>query len=334
MRRAHSSRRTVRFWRRWATSSRSSAALVSGGGAPSPGRPPRIQPSVASGSRGAPGSMPGASASGRGLGPTTSTAMSSRGRPPAASSTASWIRWATVSAAEAAAAREQRGEVAVAEDLLATGPDLGDPVGVEHDQLARRELDLDVGEHRVDVGPEQRAQPPDGLDHAGVPHHERQRVPAAGQDHARARVADLEVAVGDGAEAAVVARVAQRAVQQREHRAGPRLVGRRRAQRVARERGDRRRLGTLAADVSDQRGDTMVAGREEVVEVAADLDPLARRDEAHRRGQARRWRGCSAAAASAAAPARCGARAYRPATWRSPRRRAGRAGRGSPRRAG
>ena len=68
----------------------------------------------------------------------------------------------------------------------------------------------------------------------------------------------LELAVGDGAEAAVVARLAQRAVQSGEDGARPRLVGGGRAQRVARERGDRRRLGALAADVADQRGDPAV----------------------------------------------------------------------------
>ena len=64
-----------------------------------------------------------------------------------------------------------------------------------------------------------------------------------------------------------------------------RLVRGGRAQRVARERGDRRRLRALAADVADQRRDAAVARREDVVEVAADLDPLAGRDEPHGDGE-------------------------------------------------
>ena len=137
---------------------------------------------------------------------------------------------------QAGAAREQRGEVAVAEDLLAPRAHLGDPVRVQHEQIARGEPDLDVGEHRVEVGAQQRAELPGGLHGARAPQHERQRMAAARELHAQAVLPALEAAVRHGAEAAVVARVAERPVQQSEDRARARLVLGRGAQRVARER--------------------------------------------------------------------------------------------------
>ena len=115
--------------------------------------------------------------------------MSSRGRPLAASSTASWTRWATASAGSPRAAREQRGEVAVAEDLLAAGAHLGHAVGVEDDSSPGARSTVDVGQDGLDVGAEQRAEPPDRLDGARAAQHERQRVAAAGQQHPRARLA-------------------------------------------------------------------------------------------------------------------------------------------------
>ena len=128
---------------------------------------------------------------------------------------------------------------------------------------------------------------------------------------------DLHVGVGDGAEAPVGDLLAQRAVQQREHAARAVLVGGRRAQRVAGERGHRRRLGALALDVADQRGPAAVAGAEEVVEVAAELDALAGGVEAHGGGEARAPRAARPAAASAAACARSCARAGTGGRWRS-----------------
>ena len=212
--------------------------------------------------------------------------MSSRGRPPAACEHRLLDVLGDRLGVLPGAAAQQRREVAVAEQLLAPGAHLGDAVRVEDDQLAGRELDRHVGQHRLDLGAEQRPEPADRLDRAGRAQHERQRVPAAGERHAGAARVQLEVAEGDGAEAAVVARLAQRAVQMGEDGGRPRLVLGGRAQRVARERGDRRRLRALAADVADQRGDPAVARGEHVVEVAADLDPLAGGDEAHGDGEA------------------------------------------------
>ena len=81
-----------------------------------------------------------------------------------------------------------------------------------------------------------------------------------------------------------------------------------RAERVARGRGQRRGLGSLAADVGDHRV-RRAAGDEHVVDVAADLHPLARRAVARRDLERRRCPGGAPAAASAAASARCRARA-------------------------
>ena len=61
---------------------------------------------------------------------------------------------------------QQVREVAVSEHLLPRRAHLRDAVRVEHDQVAGRELDRDVGEHRVDVGAEQRPELPDRLDGA------------------------------------------------------------------------------------------------------------------------------------------------------------------------
>ena len=69
----------------------------------------------------------------------------------------------------------------MAEHLAPAPAHLGDAVGVEHEHVARLELDGDVGEQRLDVGAQQRAEPPDGLDAAVRVHDERQRVAAAGQ---------------------------------------------------------------------------------------------------------------------------------------------------------
>jgi len=55
---------------------------------------------------------------------------------------------------------------------------------------------------------------------------------------------------------------------------------------VAGERGDRGGVGALALHVADQRRVGAAAGLVEVVEVAAELDPLAGGTEADRGGQA------------------------------------------------
>ena len=87
--------------------------------------------------------------------------MSSRSRPSEAVITAASTRSATASGGSPAHVSQQGHQLAVAEDLLATPPDLGDAVGVEHEHLAGAERHGDVGQQRLDVGAEQRAEPPD-----------------------------------------------------------------------------------------------------------------------------------------------------------------------------
>ena len=214
--------------------------------------------------------------------------MSSRNRPSEAAITAASTRSATASGGSPAQVSSRATSSPVAEDLLAPAPDLGDAVGVEDEHVAAVERDGDVGQQRLDVGAEQRAEAPD-RGHAAVGvHDERQRMAAARQLEADPVAPDPQVGVTDGAEAALVAGlVAQRAVQQREDAGRADLVGRRGAHRVAGERGHRGGVRALALDVADQRRPRAVAGREQVVEVAAELDPLAGRPEADGGAQAR-----------------------------------------------
>ena len=183
--------------------------------------------------------------------------------------------------AQAAARLQQLDQLLGAEHLAPLAPHLGDAVGVEDEHVALLELDDDVGEQRLGVGAEQRAEPADLLDAAVGVHDERQRVAAAGQLEPHVAGHDLHVGVGDRAEAPVGDLLAQLAVQQRQHAAGAVLVGGGGAQRVAGQRGDRGGLRALALDVADQRRPAAVAGAVEVVEVAAELDALAGGVEAH-----------------------------------------------------
>ena len=104
---------------------------------------------------------------------------------------------------------------------------------------------------------------------------------------------------------------------------------------VAGERGQRRRVDALAADVADRDPPGAVADRERVVEVAADLDALARRTRAGPPGRARARPAARAAAATPAGSARPCARARRAARGRArspPARRARSAARAGRRR--
>ena len=107
--------------------------------------------------------------------------------------------------------------------------------------------------------------------------------------------------------------------------ARPSRVQRRGAQRVAGERGDRGRLGALAADVADHQRPVAAAGREAVVEVAADLVAVAGGEVARGELDARDRGQLAAGAASAAA---CGRSGRAPRTAARCRARARRAGRG------
>ena len=280
MRRAHSSRSCVRFSRRCATSSRSSAALVSGA-APSPaGGKSDVSHPFSSVARGAPGACQARRH--RALGAQRQDRDVVARLPGGGGQHGLLDALGDRVGGQPDARAQHLDQLAVPEHLAPAPADLGDAVGVEHDHVAGRELDGHVGQLRLDVRAQQRAEPPDRLDAAvarttngsGCP-------PQASVSRAPLR-RDVQVAVGDGAEAPVGALLAQRAVQQREHR---RAAARRppRAQRVARQRGHRRGLGALALHVADQHRVGAVARREQVVEVAADLDALAGRPEAHRR---------------------------------------------------
>ena len=130
--------------------------------------------------------------------------MSSRSLPSEAVITAASTRSTTASGGSPAHVSSKATELPVAEDLLAAPPDLGDAIRVEHEHLAGAERDRDVGQHRLDVRAEQRAEPPDRGD-ASV------RVTTSGSGcppHASSTpdpvVADAQVGVTDGAKAALV----------------------------------------------------------------------------------------------------------------------------------
>ena len=114
---------------------------------------------------------------------------------------------------------------------------------------------------------------------------------AARDRHPRRRAREVEVGEGDRREAPRRVGLAQHRVRQptqdRRRRAPPHGG---RAHRVARQRGHRGRLGALAADVADDRVPLVLRGGEHVVEVAADLEPFARRPVVGRQLQPRHIR--------------------------------------------
>ncbi len=149
--------------------------------------------------------------------------------------------------------------------------------------------------------------------------------PAAARTAVDAVLARGQRRVHHRAEAVIEAVAQQRLVELGEH--GPRasrvLGGG--PQRVAGERGERGRLGALAADVADHEPPVAAAGREAVVEVAADLVALA-----GRAGSARRARrpGCAGARGGGATAGACGRRGRARRTAARCRARARRGGRG------
>ena len=93
----------------------------------------------------------------------------------------------------------------------------------------------------------------------------------------------LDAGQGGGAEAQLGVLGADRVVQGAEDLARCALRRGRGPDRVPRQGGQGRRLGTLAADVADHRGPGARAAAEDVVEVAAHLIGLASRQEKYRR---------------------------------------------------
>ena len=115
--------------------------------------------------------------------------------------TAASTRSATASGGSPGARAQQLRQLGSPNTLAPAPAHLGDAVGVEQQHFAGPELDGDVVELRLDVGPQQRAEPPDRLDAPVGMHHERQRVPAARQLDLEAAGADPQVRVRDRAEA-------------------------------------------------------------------------------------------------------------------------------------
>ena len=101
-------------------------------------------------------------------------------------------------------------------------------------------------------------------------------MPAARHREPDRRARDVEVHAGDRAEAVVGLLAAQHHLADPAQDRGRRAAADRRgADRVARQRRHRGGLGALALHVADDREPVAVGGREDVVEVAADLVALA-----------------------------------------------------------
>ena len=180
---------------------------------------------------------------------------------------------------------QQRPQPLLAEHL-ALAPRLDHAVGVEHQRVARRELGLLVVHAHLGEGAQDGARPPERLDLAPGPDHQRQGVARARHGRGHRRAADGEARVRDGREAVLQAALGDdRLVQALQGGARLGLIAGERAQAVAQQRGERRRLDPLAAHVADHRHAGR-AGGEEVVEVAADLHPVAHGGVARGRLQA------------------------------------------------
>ncbi len=169
--------------------------------------------------------------------------------------------------------RADRGDDAVLAEAPAVDPArVLDPVGAQDEQVARAQLELDLLELRVGLDAEQRPVHHDLLRLARARAHEQRiRVAAGGEADREAVAAALERRAADGDERGVGRLAPQRLVEEDEHRLRAVLARGDRAQRVAREAGQRRRRAALAGDVADGDQPALRAGLEEVVEVAADL---------------------------------------------------------------
>ena len=158
--------------------------------------------------------------------------------------------------------------------LGAVDAGLGQAVGVEQERVARAEAQGGADEGGLG---QQADDLPAGhllVAHGAVGAHQHRRgVPAGGQDDVAAVGRRREHAEHDAAEA--VGRLDPLAVQRRvelgQHGDRVGVVDRRRAQRVAGQRGHDRRARAVAAHVADEQRPPAVVQPEQVVEVAADL---------------------------------------------------------------
>jgi hypothetical protein len=149
-------------------------------------------------------------------------------------------------------------------------------VGEEQEQIAGVEVDVALAEVGLAQAADDRAAQLEALDPTAGAQDRRRQMPAGGERHPGAVLVGADARVEDGAEApAGVELRPQRPVEQLEVLARVHEPQRRRAQRVARQRRERRGLGALAGHVADDHRPHAVGGAEGVVEVAADLVLLA-----------------------------------------------------------
>ena len=115
---------------------------------------------------------------------TTSTARSSRSAPAPPTSARRTTSRATAAAPSGALARSAAASVLGRQRSIAAR--LGHPIGVEHQRVARRQLDLLVEAARVGLDAQQRARARHHLGLAAGAQQDGRRVPAGGHDEARA----------------------------------------------------------------------------------------------------------------------------------------------------
>ena len=247
---------------------------------------------------------------------------------------------------EVAGVGDEPGDAVVAEEL-AVAAGLGDAVGVEHQHVARDQLGRGLGHLRVVDHPEHRPCDADGVESAcAAPAPQRQRVAARRHGDREPSVVPRSRDAQEGGRAELLGMVAQQDVVEPEQDVGgPVRPQRLRPHGVAGQRGHDRGGRALAADVAEHEPPRRAVDLEGVVEVAADLGPVARRPvpaadveagdrQQHRRKERRlqrprraRWpapRTPRPAAAPRAARARTSAARSRrtaPSGWRRARRR-------------
>ena len=181
----------------------------------------------------------------------TTIAMSSRGAPIARSSAARSMACAI----SAAGRRDPRTPRTSSLDRPARGPGVEDAVGVQQQRVARLERHLVRADVEAGEQAERAAADVERLSGAVGAHEHGRRV--AGRADRQDGVHRVEVeAAGDRRHVALARSVAgliaeDRLVEARHQPLRRAVEDRRRAQRVARERGEGRRLGALAADVAE-----------------------------------------------------------------------------------
>ncbi len=196
--------------------------------------------------------------------------MSSRGSSAAGGLVLEELHERLAGKALGAGTRQELEQVALAEDVVRRAG-VGEPVGVEEHRVPRIEHGPRGGEVDLRAHAEQRARHRQLLGPSAGSEHERRRMAAGGHVELQP-ISSLGRHRERGGEEAIGRRgaVAQRgAVEPAQH--CRRVEAGHRADRVAGQRGERRRARPLAAHVSDRDPPAAGVDRERVVEVAADL---------------------------------------------------------------